>query len=82
MLTPEQQQFVKEVRDLCTRNYDKGGDTIIECYTDEEIVSEFKTLDEVKKFCGLKVEQALNCRWGEDSDPEVARAERFKQWED
>jgi hypothetical protein len=74
--------FVDAAYDMCERNYNAGGDTIVECFTPEEILSRFKTLPEIREFCGLKVEQALNARCGEDSDPEVGRMERFDQgWE-
>ena len=72
--------FVDAVYAMCEEHYDAGGDTICECYTPDEIIAEFTNLDEVKEHCGLKVEQALNCRWGEDSDPEVKRQERYNEW--
>jgi len=72
--------FVDAVYAMCEEHYAAGGDTIVECYAPDEIVEEFNTLDEVKQFCGLQVEQALNTRWGSDDDPEVARHERFKEW--
>jgi hypothetical protein len=72
--------FVDAVYAMCEEHYGAGGDTIVECYTPEEILEEFETLDDVRRFCGLKVEQALNARWGEDDDPEVGRAERFDEW--
>jgi hypothetical protein len=79
-MTPEQKAFVREVRAVCELNYEVGGDEIVECFTDEEIVEQFKTLEEVKDYCGMQVEQALNTRWGEDDDPELKRAEAFKGW--
>jgi hypothetical protein len=79
-MTSEQQAFVDEVKRVCTDNYEAGGDTIIECYTDEQILKEFKTMDEVKDFCGLQVESALNARWGDDDDPELERSEAFEGW--
>jgi hypothetical protein len=80
--SPEAIQFVDQVYALCEKNYDKGGDNIVECYTPVDVTQEFTSLDEVKTLCGIKIEQALNTRWGEDSDPEVERAERHKNWED
>jgi len=70
--------FPSQVRELAQLNYEAGGSYIIECFTDEEILEEFKTLDDVKTYCKLKCEQATNCRWGEDDDPEVNRPE----WQD
>lgn len=72
--------FVDAVYALCEEHYDAGGDTIVECFTPVEILAEFDHIDQVKPYCGLKVEQALNARWGEDDDPEVGQAERFDEW--
>lgn len=77
---PKVIEFVDSVYHECEQNYEAGGDTIVECFEPNEIVEEFKTLNEMRKYCGLKVEQALNSRWGEDSDPEVARYKKFKKW--
>lgn len=73
--------FVDAVYALCEEHYDAGGDNIVECFTPEEILESFDHIDEVKPYCGLKVEQALNARWGEDDDPEVERSERFDEWD-
>jgi len=80
LATLAQREFVDAVYAMCEEHYEAGGDTIVECYSPREICEEFTTLDEAKEYCGLKVEQALNCRWGEDNDPEVGRQERFKEW--
>jgi len=82
MATPAQREFVDAVYALCEEHYSAGGDTIVECFTPTEIIDEFSSLDQVKQYCGLKVEQALNTRWGEDTDPEVERAERFREWDE
>ncbi len=79
--TPAQLQFVDETYALCEEHYSAGGDTIVECFTPTEIIEEFSNLDEVRQYCGLKVEQALNARWGEDDDPEVQRHEQFEEWD-
>lgn len=73
--------FVDAVYAMCEEHYDAGGDTIIECFSPAEILDEFNTLDDAKEYCGLKVEQALNARWGEDNDPEVKRHEQFEEWD-
>ena len=72
--------FVDAVYAECEKNYENGGGMIVECYTPDEIVAEFETLSDVRELCGLLVEQALNTRWGEDNDPEVGRADRFRDW--
>ena len=60
--------------------------TIDEAYTDNELV---EALDEAKAITvekavawaiedeGFRIENALNFRWGEDSDPEVSR---YNEW--
>lgn len=78
-MTPAQREFVDRVYELCEKHYSDGGDTIVECYEPWEVIAQFKTLADVRDFCGLKVEQALNCREGTDQDPEVEAARRFKE---
>lgn len=78
--TPEQVAFVDEVYALCEEHYEAGGDTIVECMDPQEILEQFKNLKEVKKYCGLQVEQATNHRWGEDTDPEIKRLRAFEEW--
>jgi hypothetical protein len=79
--TAEQIAFVDQVYAVCEKHYQDGGDVVLECFTPAEVLEKFKTLEEVREYCGLKVEQALNARWGEDDDPQVARADRFeKNW--
>lgn len=65
--------FVDEVFDLCERNYDAGGDVIVECYSPAMVLEEFKTLEDVRNCVGLWREQALDARWGDDTDPELRR---------
>lgn len=80
-MTDDEKDFVKRVKELCSRNYERGGDIVIETYTDEEIVANFKDLEAVRETCGLRIEQQLNTRWGEDTDPQLEALERFKGWE-
>jgi hypothetical protein len=80
--SPEEVTFVDEVYAICEKNYSRGGDTICECWTPEEVLRGFKTLDDVRTYCGLKVEQAMNSRWGEDTDPEMDCRRGWQQWED
>lgn len=79
-LTEQERAFVREVTAFCEAHYEEGGDLIVECYEDSEILEEFKTLDEVKAFCKLHVENGLNTRWGEDTDPEMTRYEKSQEW--
>lgn len=81
-MTAEQQALVDEIKRVCMANYERGGDEVIECFTDEEILKEFKSVADAKDYCSCRVETALNQRWGEDDDPQVALAERHDKWED
>lgn len=44
------------------KNYEKGGDTIVECMSDAEIDQEFKSLADAKKHCKLLHEHAEEIR--------------------
>ena len=79
--TPEQIEFVDSVYALAEEHYEAGGDTIVEAMEPAEIVAEFKTLNDAKSYVGLRIEQELNARWGEDTDPQLERAARYKsEW--
>jgi hypothetical protein len=69
--TAAQIAFVDEVFALCERNYECGGDVVVECHGPEDVLAQFETLDAVREYVGLHNEQAANARWGEDTDPEV-----------
>ena len=75
-----QVDLVDAIYKTCEDNYENGGDTIVECYTPDEILAEFSSVDDAKAFCGLMTEAESNHRWGEDSDEELRRAERFGDW--
>lgn len=79
--TPEQIAFVDSIYKECEEHYEDGGDTVVECMTPQEIMSQFKSIKDARDYCGLKVEQALNARWGEDTDPELEQMKRFEEWE-
>lgn len=72
--------FVDQVFAMCEENYERGGDTIVECLTPSEILAEFTTLTEAKRYCGMHLEQGLEARWGEESDPQLARWNAHKEW--
>jgi hypothetical protein len=72
--------FVDDVFALCEKHYEQGGDTVIECMHPTEILLEFTTLADVKEHCGMYVEQALNARWGEADDPQLATLKAFQDW--
>lgn len=76
-----QVELVDAIYKTCEDNYENGGDTIVECYTPDEILAEFSSVDDAKAFCGIRIESELNARWGDDSDSELRRAERFENWD-
>lgn len=60
--------------------------SIDECYDDAELwdlISEAKDEKDAIKIArmseGLWLEQACNCRWGEDDDPELEQLRRFRE---
>lgn len=71
--------FVDSVYALCEEHYEHGGSVVVEAMTPGEILEEFKDLAQVRKYCGLRLEQALNARWGEDDDPQVEDMRRFEE---
>lgn len=79
--TPAQIKLVDAIYSECELNYERGGDVIVECFTPEEVLKEFKSKKEVKRYCGVRVENALNYRQGNDDDPELQTAKAFKQWQ-
>jgi hypothetical protein len=76
----DQIDLVDAIYHDCEQHYDAGGDTIVECFEPKDILEQFKSTNDAKKYCGLKVEQASNARWGEDSDPEIQTLRNFEQW--
>jgi hypothetical protein len=75
--TPEQVEFVDQVYAICEEHYEHGGDRVVECWEPKNVLEYFEDIKEVQEFCGMALEQELNCRWGEDSDPEVERMDSF-----
>jgi hypothetical protein len=67
---------VDDIYYACERNYNVGGDVVVETMSPAEIAQEFlhegldwgQVMAKVRGFCNLHTEQANNCRWGEDSD--------------
>lgn len=54
--------FVAAVKQWANDNYDRGGDVIVECFTDEEIFAQFQTLEDAKRFCKLRKEREDDVR--------------------
>jgi len=65
----------------CEQHYDVGGDIVVECMEPSEILSHFfvegrdwgQVLASVRDFCNAHTDAAKDCRWGEDSDPELQK---------
>lgn len=53
-LTPGQIEFVDNIYAWAEKNYQKGGDTIVECMDPNEVLSEFKTLGEAIRMCKIR----------------------------
>ncbi len=79
--TKEQIALADAIYAECEKRYEAGGDIIVETFTPAELLMEFGSVAEAMAYCGLKVEQACNARWGEDTDPELKRLEKFEKWE-
>ncbi len=75
--TEKQLEFVNSVFLFCEEHYSAGGDTVVECFSPKEILAEFSSIDDVREYIGLRIEQELNARWGEDDDPQLARAKEY-----
>lgn len=54
--------LVEQIKAWAMENYSKsfGASTIIECFTDEDIAEQFKSLDEAKEYAQLQSEQYQN----------------------
>ena len=50
-------KLIKEIKELALANYDEGGDIIVECLTDSEILEYMSSIKEAKKFMELKAMQ-------------------------
>ncbi len=83
-LTEAQITFVDEVYAHCEQHYDAGGDVVVECYEPAEIIQTFQSLADVAQVVRVRISRELDARWGDDSDPELARAKRCDEakWEE
>lgn len=82
-MKPKDVKFADDVYAVCERNYDAGGDLIVECFEPSTILNNFETLEDVKKYIAVRLDHDLNRRWGNDDDPELLRYQRFENanWE-
>jgi len=79
-LTCEQVELVDDIYAACEANYDAGGDTVVECFDPFDVLESFDSVEAAKEYCGIKLEQALNHRWGSDEDDELQAMKRFEKW--
>lgn len=77
---PTEAAFVDAVYALCEEHYAEGGDRIVECFDPRDIIKTFRGINDVKEYIGLHLEQALNARWGEDTDRELEEHRRGQDW--
>ena len=56
-MNESQIKLIKEIKELALANYDEGGDMIIECLGDSEILEYMSSIKEAKEFMELKAEQ-------------------------
>ena len=78
----DQIELVDSIYKACEDNYCRGGDLVVECYSPEDVLETFESLEEVKEMIKDLVEEELNCRWGSDDDPQLERYERSQEeWE-
>lgn len=47
-------EFLDKVFAWAEKNYARGGDVIVECYSTDEVLREFRTLGDVQEFCGVR----------------------------
>jgi hypothetical protein len=50
-------KLIEEIKELALANYDEGGDMIIECLGDSEILEYMSSIKEAKEFMELKAMQ-------------------------
>ena len=56
-MNESQIKLIEEIKELALANYDEGGDIIIECLEDSEILEYMSSIKEAKEFMKLKAEQ-------------------------
>lgn len=58
----DKQALVEQIKAWAMENYEKswGASVIIECFEDEDIAEQFKSLDEAKEYAQLQSEQYQN----------------------
>ena len=49
---PKEIELVDAVYLECERNYESGGDVVVECYEPTRILECFKSVEDAKRYCG------------------------------
>ena len=82
-MKPDKLRLVDDVYFVCERNYDAGGDLVVECFEPRTILANFENLADVKSYIEVRLSRALDCREGNDNDPEMLTWARFENanWE-
>jgi len=82
-MKPDKVKFIDDVYFVCERNYDAGGDLVVECFEPNTIRANFESLEDVKRYIEVRLSRALDCREGNDDDPELETWRRFQNsnWE-
>ena len=74
--SPEIVNFVDRIYKMCEDQYDEGGEYVVECFTPREIIERFRTQSQVREYCKLAREQALNARFGDENEHWLAKMDR------
>ena len=84
-MNPAIRSNVEAVMTFASEHYEDGWGTIVECYMPSDIAKEVadcqtpqEAISKMANLVGLNVEQALNARWGEDSDSQINIMQKFK----
>lgn len=41
---------IEQINEYCYKHYEQGGDIVVECMEDEEKLSRFETLEDLKQY--------------------------------
>lgn len=53
-MTHEEKKLVEDIREAAMKDYDNGGHWVAECYTEEEILNRFDSVQDAKEAWRLK----------------------------
>ena len=55
-MTHEEKKLVEDIREAAMQDYDNGGHWVAECYTEEDILNHFDSVQDAKEAWRLKEE--------------------------